>query len=120
MLRICLLFLFVFATASATAQKSKAVKAKLTEQTIVKDTAGNVLPAGIWQQLARNSNYILYPVDASLEQSDFVIRHLSESEKAAQLDKMPRPRESKFFKTGKPLGAFNDKDLAGILIISRT
>ena len=113
MLRICLWLFFILATASATAQKSKAVKAKLTEHTIVKDTAGNVLPAGIWQQLARNSNYTLYPVDASLEQSDFVIRQLSESEKAAQLDKMPRPQETKAFKTGKPFGAFNDKDLAG-------
>ena len=113
MFRTFFLFILLFATPTAFAQKQKTVKAQLTEHTIVKDTAGNVVPAGIWQQLVRNSSYTLYPVDASIENSDFVIRHLTETEKAAMLDRMPRPRESKFFRTGKPFGAFEDKDLNG-------
>lgn len=113
MFRIFFLLVALAITGTAGAQKQKTSKAKLTENSIVKDTAGNVLPAGIWQQLAMSSSYTIYPANPAEEATHFVLRHLTEAEKDAELDKLPRPRDSKFFRTGSKLAHFDDKDING-------
>ena len=97
------------------AQKQKTARAKLTQASTVMDTAGNILPADLWQQMAMNSNFTLRPVEPENETSVFVIRHLSATEKAAMMERLPKPRPSKSFRTGKPLGSFAERDLDGNL-----
>lgn len=115
MQRLLFLLIFIFVAFSAIAQKQKVVKAKLTESSVVKDTSGNVIPAALWQQMARNSNFAIYPKDPQQEDTEFIIRRLTAKEKMVMLERMPRPSETKAFRTGKKFSPFSEKDLAGNL-----
>ncbi|HVG41550.1 MAG TPA: TlpA disulfide reductase family protein [Chitinophagaceae bacterium] len=97
----------------ATAQKNKTPKAKLTENTIVRDTAGTIYPYDIWRRFAMNSNYSLMPVDPNSETSDFVIKRLSPEQRKMIMEKMPKPRETNYFKTGASFSNFKERDIEG-------
>src|SRR5688572_24894604 len=113
MIRVFIVVLFCNLNLLAAAQKPKTARAKLSETSIVTDTAGNILPFDLWKQMAMNSNFTLSPVEPQNEASIFVIRHLSVSEKAAMMERMPKPRPSKSFRNGKPMGSFAERDLEG-------
>lgn len=119
MRRLFFLSAFALFTFSSIAQNGKAIKAKLTEQTIVRDTAGTIIPAVVWQQIASNSNFAMYPKDPQQENTEFIIRRLSAKEKMSMLEKMPRPSETKVFRTGKRFAPFAEKDLEGNLFKSK-
>ncbi len=106
-LLLCLTCIF-----TASAQKSK-TKAKLTETSIVKDTSGNEYPYVVWKNLVASSDINFYPENPSDENSAFIIRRLTKEEKQKLMDKMPMPHESKSFRTGAKLAAFNETDING-------
>ena len=111
--RLFFLVAFILCACSAIAQKQKVSKAKLTESSIVRDTSGTILPAGLWQQMARNSNFTIYPKDPQQEDTEFIVRRLSQQEKLTMLERMPRPGETKAFRTGKKFSPFAERDIEG-------
>lgn len=89
------------------------VKAKLTDQSIVKDTAGTVYPAAIWKNLLATGWYTLRVKDAQDENSEYLLLRLSEEEHKRRLENAPKPRESQYFKTGETLSSFSATDMNG-------
>ncbi len=106
-LLLCLTCLF-----TASAQKSK-IKARLTETTIVKDTAGNEQPYALWKNLVASGDISFYPENPSDENSAFIILRLTKEEKQKLMEKMPMPHESKSFRTGTKFTTFNETDING-------
>jgi thiol-disulfide isomerase/thioredoxin len=89
------------------------VKRVLTETSIVKDTAGNVIPYVLWKGLMALGDHTLKPENPSPENSAFILHRLSAEQKQRLLETLPKPTESKFFKTGSSFTGFNEKDIEG-------
>jgi len=73
---------------------------RLNASSIVKDSSGMVYPYAIWQKLLQSGDYNIRIVDPKANPIEFLLVRMSESEKIARDEKMPKPNESKFFKTG--------------------
>jgi thiol-disulfide isomerase/thioredoxin len=86
---------------------------KLTDRSVVKDSSGTVYPAAAWQALYMKGEYDLKAENPKDANTAFILVRLSEQEKEARLKRMPKPRESDFFETGKKLAPFNAKDIEG-------
>ena len=110
MLKSFFLLLCFACIITASAQKSK-IRARLTETTVVKDTAGNEYPYAVWKNLVGSSDINFYPENPSAENSAFIIRRFTKEEKQKLMDKMPMPDESKSFRTGTKFGTFNETDI---------
>ncbi|HEY0067200.1 MAG TPA: TlpA disulfide reductase family protein [Flavisolibacter sp.] len=103
-----LLFSLCLALASA-AQGNRRV---LDEKTIVKDSSGTVYPMSIWQPLLMKG-YTLKPENPGDENTSYWLVKMSPEQLKARLEKMPKPRESQAFTTGKKLSLFNAHDING-------
>ena len=55
----------------------------ITEDTIVTDTSGNILPYYIWKNLAGKGEYGLKPKDYKNKTTSYILFRFSQSEKAA-------------------------------------
>lgn len=104
-----LFFVLTFCVLQASAQ----TKARLDENTVIKDTSGNIIPYVVWKSLLGKPNYALKPETLGDPNTAYFIRRLSEQEVEARLQKMPKPRESSYFITGKKTSLFNARDLNG-------
>lgn len=110
-MRLLLLLGFcVFAFISSFSQTNKSFR--LSENTVVKDSSGTVYPYAIWQALLMKG-YILKPVDPKKTDTEFLLVKLTEKQNAERLEKMPKPRESSFFKTGQKITSFKTTDMDG-------
>ena len=77
---------------------------KITKETVVTDSSGQILPYAVWSALKNTGEYYIKPKDPDNEKTTFILYKLSEKDKQRNLvniDKMPKPAESKFFKTGE-------------------
>ena len=104
------LFLFIFCLACFFSFSQKSIQ--LDENTVVKDSAGTKYPYEIWKALLMHG-YVLKPVDPKNANTEFLLVQLSEKQQAERLEKMAKPRESSFFKTGEKIGSFKTKDMNG-------
>ena len=89
---------------------------KITKETVVTDSAGQVLPYNIWSALKNTGGYYIKPIDPDNEKTSFILYKLSEKEIQRNLnniDKMPKPAESKFFKTGESFTKIKTNDMYG-------
>lgn len=109
-----LLLLLAAGMLSADAQKSK-IKAQLTEASVVKDTAGNVLPAALWMPLYRSGKVKMRPMNAAQNDSEFVLSRYTDEEWNKLMESMPKPHASKAFKNNGRFGNFRERDLEGNL-----
>jgi len=114
MKKLSLLFILnaaigVTAMAQTTYTKSRRVSAN----TIVKDSSGMVYPYAIWQKLVMGGDYELRAIDPANDSTAYLIIKMNEQQKAARLNRMPRPPESKFFTDGEKLDLFNTTDING-------
>lgn len=105
---LCFLLIFVL-TLQAQAQKNF----KLSENSVVKDMAGNVYPYAIWQTLLRNGDFTMKAENPKDSATAFLLIPLTEKEKKARFERMPKPRESQNFTTGKKINLFNTSDMDG-------
>ncbi len=121
MRKLLLTTLIVFGCVSPSfAQKEGAI----TENSIVKDTTGTVVPYDIWTHLMLTGRY---KIKSQKDSPEFVIYRLSDEEYEKVLENLPKPPESKFFRTGGKFVHFkttdindnkiNTKDLAGKIIV---
>lgn len=93
---------------------------RITEASIVKDSTGQVYPYSVWSALMQSGLYSLKPEDPGNAATAFVIYRMSDEELAkmrARQAKMeaeaPKPKESLFFATGKPISNFKTTDMYG-------
>lgn len=121
MRKILLAVIIVICFSSANAQKGP----QLTQESIVKDSLGNVISYDLWSRLMMTG---YYKVKKNEKLSDeFIIYRLSDEEYVKNFESMPKPKESDYFRTGKNFTHFkttdingkkiNTKDLAGKIIV---
>lgn len=98
----------------------KPVSLRITESSVVKDSSGQVYPYSVWSALMQSGLYGLKPENPSNASTAFFIYRMSEEEIAkakARQAKMeaeaPKPKESAFFTTGKPISNFKTTDMFG-------
>lgn len=92
---------------------SSNAQVKLTDESIVKDSTGMVYPPIVWKKLMQSGDYILKPALATDGNYSFVITKLSEADKDKMAATAPKPKESKYFTTGKSITPFKDRDIDG-------
>ena len=102
-----------FVLLSFLTQQLAAQNPRVTDQSIVKDSTGMVYPAAVWQALYMKGGYELKAENPKDKNTAFFLVRLSQKEKEAGLEKLPKPKESDFFKTGKKLNLFDAKDIEG-------
>jgi len=110
MRRIILLFILTIASIGAYAQTAAP---KLTVTSIVIDSSGMKYPAMLWQQMLRSGDYHLKIVDASKQDSPFLLVKYTQEEKEARFARMSKPAESTFFTTGQVIKPFKIRDING-------
>jgi len=64
-----------------------------------------VYPYAIWQKLIQSGDYNIRIIDPKAVPIEFLLVRMSESEKIARDERMPKPNESKFFRTGNPISS---------------
>jgi len=104
---------FITLVLPAIAQKPASSKVKLTENTVVKDTSGTRFPYAIWNKLLYTGRYSIRPEYPQLENTAFIITRLSDEEFEKRMTSLPKPKESKYFKTGSSFSHFKARDITG-------
>lgn len=110
MKKIILLLILVISSIGTYAQTSSP---KLTVASVVIDSSGMKYPAMLWQQMLRSGDYHLKIVDASKQDSPFLLVKYTQEEKEYQFARMAKPAESTFFTTGQVIKPFKIKDING-------
>lgn len=106
---LCLLSLQIAAQISNNPEKKATGKINVDELVVV-DTGGTVYPKAVWQQLVLSGNYGL---KLSSDHKTGFLSKLTADEIDKRNEKLPRPMESRFFKTGGKTFSFTEKDMQG-------
>jgi thiol-disulfide isomerase/thioredoxin len=123
-----LLIVFIFLSIAHThAQNNILPAAKLSEGSIVKDTTGTTYPSAIWMQLLQTGRYNIRPEQPEKENSAFIITRITDQEYEKRMAAIPKPKESRFFRTGSRFffskavtmtgEKINPKDLVGKILV---
>lgn len=113
MMKLYLNLILLLIVTGAFAQTPATRTLKVTETSIVKDSAGYQYPYVIWQKLNASGDYWLKAVDPMDDNTEFLLLKRTEQQKAEMLKRMPRPADSQFFTTGQAITPFRIKDLKG-------
>src|SRR4051794_3667982 len=105
------LFLILIYTCFFTNMFAQAHQIKVTEKSIVKDADGMVYPFNVWRYLIMQGDYEMVPMDSLNKKTDFLLFKLTEQQKRQRLERMAKPEESPFFRTGKRLTLFKVSDI---------
>ena len=114
---LALLFFLILIGHTGYSQNEKGIQ--ITDASIVKDSTGRIYPASVWK-LFLMQGYVLKPVDANNTNTEFLLVKLSEEQQEERLKKMPKPRESSYFKTGEIFKSFKTSDINGNKIDLKT
>jgi thiol-disulfide isomerase/thioredoxin len=115
-------FLLLLSVAISTAQSNNSFKksiAQLSETSIVKDTSGTIYPFSIWNQLSITGRYKFKPENPDNPASAFIIFRIDDEEYEKRMASLPKPKESKFFKTGSSFSYFKATDIEGNKLSSK-
>jgi len=89
------------------------------EHSIVKDSTGKQYSYEEWQAMLQN-DYSIKAVNPNDAKTEFLLVKLSEKKAAERralrneaMERLPRPKESNFFRTGERLTLFNTTDING-------
>jgi thiol-disulfide isomerase/thioredoxin len=114
-------------TAYTHAQNNSLPAARLTENSIVKDTIGTAYPPAIWKLLLQTRRYTIRPEQPDNENSAFIITRITDQEYEKRMAAIPKPKESRFFRTGSRFffskavtmtgEKINPKDLVGKILV---
>jgi len=123
MRRIILTIIIVFYTIiTANAQTLRFVrrdsikytgKINLDSTSVVVDSAGAVIPYNEWQPIIASGQYRMRFTKSSDGNTVYTLYTLSAAEKDARFAAMPKPTDSKFFKTGEKIPSFVADDING-------
>lgn len=101
-MKILCSILFILSTVLLSAQIPMS-NIRLNANSIVKDSSGLVYPYAIWQKLIQSGEYSIRIIDLNANPIEFLLVRLSEEDKYTLFEKMPKPNESSFFKTGNTI-----------------
>ena len=113
---ICFCSFSVFAQDSIKNKIVQKKSIKITKETVVTDSAGQILPYEIWHSLKATGAYNIKPLDPNNENTSFILYKFSEKEIQINLvytDKLPKPADSKYFKTGETFSKIKTSDMYG-------
>lgn len=113
MKKIITLVFVCFSFLLAEKANGQAAGIRITENSVVKDTTGTVLPFAIWNQLLATGRYNIKPESPTDQNTAFIVTRLSEAEYEKRLAAMPAPRESEYFRTGGWFTHFRTTDMEG-------
>lgn len=113
MKKLLLNLLLLLSVSALLAQTPAPRRLTVTENSVVKDSSGNVYPMVIWQKLTSTGDYWLRAVNPRDENTEFLLIKRTEQQKAEMISRMARPGDSKFFTTGQTIKPFKIKDLNG-------
>jgi peroxiredoxin len=105
------LFLAVFVSIVYFYTASAQSGPQLTKESIVKDTLGSVIPYELWSRLMITGHYKVKKKEK--DYNEFIIYRLSDEEYVKNIEAMPKPKESDYFKTGKSFAHFKTSDING-------
>jgi thiol-disulfide isomerase/thioredoxin len=84
-----------------------------TATSVIIDSAGTKYPAMLWQQMVGTNEYYVKPLYANKKDTPFLLVKYTQAEKDYWSERMPKPAESTFFKTGEVIKPFKIKDING-------
>lgn len=108
-MRILLLTAFIITIFSCVAIAQKAPQ--FTESSIVKDTAGTIVPYTVWTRLLITGRYQIKT--EKKENAEFVIYRIPDEEYEKTFGTMPKRKETNFFRTGSRFSHFKTTDING-------
>ena len=114
MLKITLSILLLITSIVVNAQNTLK-KNMLDETSVVRAEDGYVYPYAIWRKLMSTGKYGLKNRGTFTDNGnpEFLIYELSEAQKSAYFDKMPKPRTSDSFVEGDDFKGFKATDMNG-------
>lgn len=86
------------------------------KSTVVTNAKGVKYTYAYWSKLIATGNYKLQPVEHDSDSSAFVLVKRNEETESKTFSKLPKPDETKFFKTGDQFHFTDLKDMNGIAI----
>lgn len=107
---VCSLLFFFLSIGSLKAQEPKEQKPspKLSEVSVVKDSTGSIIPYTSWSFLMKSGKFSVYYNEKA---DEFILFKLTQEQ--INIRRLPKPRESPFFRTGDLFNGINDKDIEG-------
>ncbi len=110
MKKILLSFILLLGVYGAMAQ---ADASKPNINSVVVDSTGMKYPAMLWQKMLQSNDYWLKPLQANNKDTPFLLVKYTQVQKDYWSERMPKPAESPFFKTGQVVKPFKIKDING-------
>ena len=92
---------------------SQSASLKIDKNTVVKDSTGYIYPYAIWNVLLSKAEYTIKPINAKDKNTEFLLIRLSPKQIEERLERMPKPKESKYFITGNNIKLFKTSDING-------
>lgn len=80
------------------------------EEMVIKDSGGTIYPAELARRLLGTGKYTLR---MSKDRTTAFLAMLSDAEIEKRNASLPKPAESKFFKTGQKIASFSERDMKG-------
>lgn len=104
--------LFVTTTKAQVAALKEPVR--LDSTSVVKDSTGRLLAYDEWKNIIASGQYTLrFRKITGSNQTVYFLYPLTEKQKEIREAQLPKPPESKFFKTGEKISSFTADDIAG-------
>ncbi|QQL48584.1 TlpA family protein disulfide reductase [Mucilaginibacter ginkgonis] len=111
--RILLTLFIACVIASNSNAQTKKINSRLTEESLVKDSAGNVYPYAVWSKLWWHGDCSFRVENSQDENSAFIMHFNSKQEREKVISSWPKPGESEQFKPGTTFANFKDKAIDG-------
>lgn len=107
--------LLIVGSITVKAQTNHSKQNMLNETSVVRAEDGNVYPYPVWQKLMSTGKYGLKTRGTKTEDgaAEYLIYELSEAQKLAYFEKMPKPKPSVSFKEGDDFKGFKATDING-------
>lgn len=111
LLVLCIISLAVtLATRAQSGRNNVVRRLTITQNSIVKDSAGIVYPYSVWQKLMLSGGYALRPIHPANDSTAFLIYKVNKQGRAISVS---QPGQSVFFKTGEKIEPFSARDING-------
>jgi peroxiredoxin len=112
---VCFLLIISLLLSVAQGQDSSAIKKVprsyiIWDEFEVRDINGKIYPTSVWQSMITSGKYNL---QVSPDNTKGLLIALSAEETEKRLSSLPKPAESKFFKTGEKISHFSENDMYG-------
>lgn len=117
MKQLILMLVMACCTWQAAAQHRGHLRARLTEESVIKDSTGREYPASIWSLLVNSGDYYLLPEKPDDPQSAFLL-YKTDSARLAMIRDI-HPPESPNFSNGEKFGRLKEKDISGATVDSK-